>query len=196
MYKSQIKSNPCEQSNCSWPLQISLQGYRRKELVYLELLLVGKLSNTSDPRLNRWSAYRGAWFLGLNKAAAYGRPGHAHSARVASAPFAGLASDGRWQHSIRPRCGRGRLPALRPWPGCRRCLARVAVSMGAEPRAAERCVGCVTGYVCVCRARPRAGLPSAIDAAERALARAKAKKGGPCNRQRRGRSGVGAQRSW
>jgi len=117
-------------------------------------------------------------------------------ARAQRPGCAGLASDGRWQHSIRPRCGRGRLPALWPWPGCRRCLARVAVSMGAEPRAAERCVGCVTGYVCVCRARPRAGLPSAIDVAERALARAKAKKGGPCNRQRRGRSGVGAQRSW
>ena len=121
MYKSQIKSNPCEQSNCSWPLQISLQGYRRKELVYLELLLVGKLSNTSDPRLNRWSAYRGAWFLGLNKAAAYGRSGHAHSARVVQVwpPTGGGSIQFALDAAVAGcrRCGRGRAAGavLRAW---------------------------------------------------------------------------------
>ena len=97
MYKSQIKSNPCE------------------------LLLVGKLSNTSDPRLNRWSAYRGAWFLGLNKAAAYGRSGHAHSARVVQVwpPTGGGSIQFALDAAVAGcrRCGRGRAAGavLRAW---------------------------------------------------------------------------------
>ena len=110
MYKSQIKSNPCEQSNCSWPLQISLQGYRRKELVYLELLLVGKLSNTSDPRLNRWSAYRGAWFLGVGtKQSSCIRQVRARAQRPGC--VCALCRSG-----LRREVAAFNSPSMRPWP--------------------------------------------------------------------------------